>query len=291
MKRRNFIKTSALTALTFCTNRAFGSVFRLDNSNQLFNEIIEASIIGNWKERPIDEVMGCVSEFFLGIPYVAGTLEKSDIEQCVVNLEGLDCVTFFENTLNIARIIKMDNPSYDALLEQVALTRYRDGKINGYTSRLHYTSDWIFDNVNKNVVRDITQELGGEKIKFNLSFMSRNPKYYKQLKNNPEAVSTIRQIEKQINKREYYYIPKSDVEAIESKLLTGDIIAIVNIDKGLDYSHTGLIFKEEDANFMHASTLKKKVIKDIPISKYLAKGKKSNIGITVLRAIEPVINE
>jgi len=291
MKRREFLSVSALM-LTLLSNRSvFGLPNLLKGSNKTFEAIMNAASRNNWMELPINQIIGEVSQFFLAKPYTAGTLEINDTEQCIINLDGLDCVTFFENSLNIARIIKLGTPTIDALTEQITNTRYRDGKIDGYTSRLHYTSDWIYDNVKKNIVQDISKMLGGKKIKFNLSFMSANPNYYKQLKNNPYAVKEMKGIEQEINKREYYFIPNSNIESIEDQLLTGDIIAIVNTDKGLDYSHTGLIYKDETAHFMHASTVKKKVIIDVSISKYLLNSKKSNFGISVLRPLEPEINE
>ncbi|KAA6304419.1 hypothetical protein EZS27_043932, partial [termite gut metagenome] len=34
--------------------------------------------------------------------------------------------------------------------------RYRDGRMEGYTSRLHYVSDWINDNIRKGLIEDVT---------------------------------------------------------------------------------------------------------------------------------------
>ena len=40
---------------------------------------------------------------FLGIPYVAHTLELGDKEHLIVNLHGLDCTTFVETLYALAR--------------------------------------------------------------------------------------------------------------------------------------------------------------------------------------------
>lgn len=66
-----------------------------------------------------------------------------------MNLTGLDCVTFFENVLDMARIFRQGKYEFDDLLAAVTHTRYRGGKLDGYLSRLHYTADWIHDNVAK----------------------------------------------------------------------------------------------------------------------------------------------
>ncbi len=274
--------------LLLCNIRGAKASIPAENFSPTFDIIIENAKYGNWKDLSIGEIIGNVAFELLGTPYEGGTLEINETEKCVVNLNSLDCVTFFETALGLARIIKLEKYSFDALIEQITFLRYRGGKINGYTSRLHYTSDWIYDNVKKGAVIDITKTIGGKKIRFNLSFMSKHPQYYKQLKNNPGNIEQIRAIEESINARTYYYIPKGEVKTIEFYLRTGDIIAIVNTNKGLDYSHTGLIYRKNDtAHFMHASSLKKKVILDKSISEYLKHSKKSNKGITVLRPLEP----
>ena len=99
-------------------------------------------------------------------------------------------------------------------------------RLMNYTSRLHYFSDWIFNNQQKGIIKDMSKEIGGKKIKFNVDFMSKNPKYYKQLKNNPEFIPVIEEQEKEINSRDYYYIPENDIEKVEDKIQTGDLIAL-----------------------------------------------------------------
>jgi len=259
-----------------------------DYYSSAFEIITSNAKYGKWNELPFSEIMRDVAYEFIGTPYVGGTLEINSTEKCVVNLDKLDCVTFFENVLGLARMIKLEQDTFDALVKQVMFTRYRGGKIDGYVSRLHYTSDWIYDNVKKGTVRDMTNVFSGKEIQFNVSFMSEHPQYYRQLKNNSVLVDKIRKIEKAINGRTYYYVPKEDVAGIEFHLRSGDIIAIVNMSNGLDYSHTGLIYKRnETAYFMHASSVKKKVIIDKTISQYLVNSKKSNKGITILRPLEP----
>ena len=43
-----------------------------------------------------------IGKFFLGTPYVAGTLETKGAEHLVVNLREYDCVTFVENVVALA---------------------------------------------------------------------------------------------------------------------------------------------------------------------------------------------
>lgn len=228
-----------------------------------------------------------VAKSQIGIQYQGGTLDTGLIENCVINYSGLDCVTFVENTLAITNAL--NNPRCNAnnfesaIVKNIENTRYRNGKLIDYISRLHYTGDWIKDNVNRNNFVDITKELGGELLHQNVNFMSSNPIYYKQLENNIENIKRIIEIEKEINNYLLYYIPKNNIsyKGIES----GDIICIATNINGLDYSHLGFAIKEGNKlKLIHASSTKKKVVIEEDLIKYL-NSVKNHKGITVLRPI------
>lgn len=258
------------------------------NSNTLliFNNIIINAKKKNWHLLPLNKIIGTVGLFFLHTPYIGNTLD-CDIEKCIVNFQGLDCVTFFENTLCLSRIIKKQKYNFQDLIDEITLTRYKNGIITDYTSRLHYTADWIWDNCKKNIIKDISSELDGIKHNFSVNFMSSHQEYYKALINQPEFIPIIKNTENKINSRDYYYIPKTNIESIENKINTGDIIAIVTNKSGLDYSHIGLAYKDEkgQARFLHASSKKKVVILDTTISEYV-NSNSSNLGITVVRPLD-----
>src|SRR3989475_7176591 len=103
-----------------------------------------------WSELPIGERIGAIGMALRQTPYVAATLELyEDREVCSVNLRGLDCVTFFESSLAFARMLRRGGRTPEALLAEVIFTRYRGGRLTDYLSRLHYLSDWFFDNAHK----------------------------------------------------------------------------------------------------------------------------------------------
>jgi hypothetical protein len=242
-------------------------------------------------KQPINDVIAQIGKSFLGTDYAASALEADGDEQLVINLTGLDCTTFLENTLVFSRLIKAGKSSFEDYLHELENVRYRDGKLKGYTSRLHYFSDWIHNNIKKGILEDITKSAGGEKLKFNINFMSTHPASYKQLKNNPDFINTIGQQEQAINEREYFYIPKEKVPQFENFIKNGDLIAITTNIKGLDISHVGIAVKEKDGriHLLHAPTVGSKVqVTDAPLSEYLMKVKKHS-GIIILRASEPVL--
>jgi hypothetical protein len=183
----------------------------------------------------------------------------------------------------------MGDTSFQAYIDEVRQLLYRNGEVEGYPSRIHYTSDWIYENEQNGVIEDVTQEIGGEELQFNVNFMSTHPDSYKRLKNNPEYVPIIAEQEKAINKRTYYYVPEGEIEPVESKIKSGDIIGLTTGIEGLDIGHVGFAVKESDGriHFMHAPQVGAKVqISEKPLPDYV-KAIDKHTGIIVLRPLEP----
>lgn len=258
----------------------------------VFNRIVAKSQKENWQNLPIGEVMGKVATELAGTPYVGGVLDRNTKQEiCTVDLSALDCVTFFESTLDLARIIKKGTPTPEALRNEVTYTRYRGGKPTNYTCRLHYTTDWFHDNQKKHVVELLQKFPGEQTFPSKVSFMSSHPQSYPVLVEHPEFVATIRNQESQINKRHLNYVPMDKIASIEPLLKTGDIVGVCTDQPGLDIAHTGIIYRDKDGvpHFMDASSKKsnmKVTIEPGPISGAV-NWSKNNIGIMVARPLEP----
>ena len=239
-------------------------------------------------EKPINEVVVAIAETFIGTDYAANTIDAPGKEQLMINLQTLDCVTFYENSLVLARCIKKNKLTFEDFKTELQLVRYRGGVIDGYASRLHYTSDYFFNNEHKSVLKDETKDLGGVLWKKKINFMSTHPESYLQLKNSPENVGKIRKIEDEINARPKYCIPKAYVKRIAPQIKDGDIIGITTTIDGLDCSHTGIaVWKNGKLHLLHAPIPGSKVqITELPIWEYLAKIKKDT-GIMIARPVEP----
>lgn len=230
-----------------------------------------------------DILMDETAKFFLGVPYVGKTLEYEP-ERLIVNLREMDCMTFVENVLALAEASASGTPSWQTYLEKLQQIRYRDGKIEDYTSRLHYTSDWIYENEKKGLIADITKEIGGVSLAMDVSFVSTHHESYMQMQSHPEYIAVMEKKEKEINSRQYYYIPKEEIDKREAQIRTGDIVCFVTSIKGLDISHVGIIHKEGDKmTFIHASSGKKRVIINEESLQDYVLGIKKSKGIMVLR--------
>lgn len=237
------------------------------------------------KDKPFEEIFINTAKYFLGKPYVASTLEVPDTERMVVNLREFDCTTFVENCIALSQVIKSGDFSYDNYLQTLITMRYRDGEVAGYTSRLHYTSDWIYENEKHGLLRNISSEIGGEKVKKDVNFMTTHPQLYKHLKGNAQNIEKLDKIEKNISKRNAYEIlPTAAIYNSQQKIKTGDIIVFATSIAGLDYSHIGIAYwQKEKLHFIHASSKARQVIIEQKTLLEYCQTSKSCTGVTVLR--------
>jgi hypothetical protein len=236
--------------------------------------------------KPINEIAIAVGRHLLGTPYVASTLEIAGEEQLVVDLSGLDCTTFLENVIVFSRLAKQGKYRFDDFTQELELLRYRNGERDAYPSRLHYFTDWIYDNQEKGLISDVSEEIGGKPYEKHINFMSTHRSAYKQLADE-SFYSAIQQAETDLNTHEYHYLPKAELRALESGIRDGDLIAITTSITGLDVVHKGFaIWKNGRVHLFHASSTNKKVeISEKPLAEYLA-GNKSQSGVIVCRLVD-----
>ena len=222
-----------------------------------------------------------VAKSFVGTPYVAHTLERSP-ENLVCNLREFDCYTFVESVLAITHA-RHHQKSYMQFQNQLVQMRYRNGVIDGYGSRLHYFLEWKFQGEAKGLFDDVTEELGGTKIQPSINFMTSHRAAYAGLVEEKDF-QTTQEVEAKLSSKSWHYLPKKEVEGIESKLQDGDIIGITSGIEGLDFNHEGFVVKRNGrAYLLHASLEAKKVIVATEtLADYLQRVKKHS-GIVVLR--------
>ncbi|WP_245889451.1 N-acetylmuramoyl-L-alanine amidase-like domain-containing protein [Cecembia rubra] len=247
------------------------------------NQILKELSQKDHSEKSINALNLEIGKWFLGTPYVEKTLEIPGEEKLVIDFQGLDCTTYLETVVTLSRLVKYGNLNFEDYEKELEFLRYRDGSNTGYPSRLHYFSEWIYENQKKGILDDITAEIGGKPYANKPSFMSSNPQYYPQL-SNAEYLSLIRETEKEIGVRDYYYIPKEEIQKLENKIKPGDLIAITAARNDLDMVHVGFaVEKNGRVHLMHASSGSMKVeISEKPLSEYLA-GFRAQSGVMVCR--------
>lgn len=233
-------------------------------------------------ETKYADLLVSIGKTFLDTPYVAHTLDKGSKEELVINFMGLDCTTFVENVLAFTLMHLEEENSLEQFARQLTKIRYRDGVMHGYASRLHYFTEWIADNEEKGILKDVTKLLGGVIVEAPRTFMSAHREAYPLLADQENFQGVI-QTEAALKIKPYYVIPLSQLEALESNLREGDIIAFATKIKGLDVTHTALVIKIEDRiHILHASSSGQVEISKLPLLEYTKGIKKSN-GLIVAR--------
>ena len=215
---------------------------------------------------------------FHGIPYVAHTLEVNDNEQLVVNTRQLDCTTLVETVTALTICVQQEKRRWADYLRTLRTLRYRQGVMDGYTSRLHYFTDWIDDKQ----LMGIVSEIQGPNPPFTalqkvqVSYMSQHPQSYKALKANAALVPVIKRQEQALTGKTYRYIPKQAIrntQLLRQTIKDGDIIAITCNKKGLDIAHLGFaVWQKDGLHLLNASSIHHKVVTEpLTIRQYLQK--------------------
>ena len=226
---------------------------------------------------------------FLGRPYVAHTLEVNDDEQLVVNTRELDCTTLIETVTALTLCHQRRQSQWSDYLQTLQTLRYRGGVIDGYTSRLHYFTDWIEDKTCLSLVQEIQEPdppfTAVQTIKVN--YMSQHPQAYKSLKAHPQLIPAIARQEQMLSGRQYRYIPKQEVantRLLRQTIRDGDIIAITCSKPGLDIAHLGFaVWHKDGLHLLNASQLRKKVVVEpMTLYRYLQKHP-THTGIRIIR--------
>ena len=256
-----------------------------------FHAIVAKAERENWRALPLGERTIRAAREMVGTPYVNYTLEVDDqIESPVVNFKGMDCWTYYENALALARMLRFKPAPYKPqdLLHMVEIERYRDGICTGgYLSRMHHLEEVFHDNQRRGYATNITSRLpGAQRMQREIREMTVQWKAYRYLRSNPSLIAPMGRIEAQVSNLPVYQVPKSKVREAEKYLQNGDICAITSTHNGGYTSHVGLIVRLKDrAYFTHATSDREKgrmVVIDCPITDYVT-GSSKHAGIIICR--------
>lgn len=266
---------------------------------------IVASILWRARENAWGEacVLDSLLPLFLDVPYVGGTLENNDgqgNERLVINLRELDCVTLVENVTALCQLIRLQQ-GVEAYPYMIALLRYRGGDMGDYTTRLHYTTEWLLDNQRMGLVEDLTPRYSHLPSGHDIHFMTWNADLYPMLVAHPDFVGKMEQIQQRLNEMDTTcFIPKALVreegialfperlaearESLVTRLSEGDIIMIDTAVEGMDIGHLGFAhYQDGRLHLLHASSSGRRVmVSPEPLCDYLA-GIRRFTGIRVVK--------
>ena len=233
--------------------------------------------LGNWTIERLDLIMreaaavsdigeriDFISKKFLDTPYQESTLigDINTPEVFVINLEGMDCMTFIE----YVEAMRLSG-SFTEFTENLKRVRYRNREVK-FECRRHFFTDWVADETQ--TVNDVTAIIGGvQTVRIHKMLNLKN--------DGANILHGINPVDREIN-----YIPSDSVDdSVIDNLRTGDYAGIYSDKDGLDVTHVGIIIKDENKVCLrHASSGKetKKVIDD-DFKEYVARKE----GIVIFR--------
>ncbi len=195
-----------------------------------------------------------IGRLFLGAPYQTDTLTTAGPEKLILNLTAFDCTTFVESVLALIRCAAAGTLSTAQLRKNLRFIRYREGKTNGYASRLHYFTDWLRDNQKKKVIKDVSRMLAGTPVRKTIHFMTTHRDLYAGLKSKDEFCKLMI-IERKLSGKISHIVDKGEVVKQQSAIHPGDIIAFVTGREGLDVAHVGFAIRQgRHWHLLHASS-------------------------------------
>lgn len=269
---------AVLLHLVFSPN-LFAQSFK-DEDVKVFKDVVETLL--PYKELPMNQLVTKTALYFVekATPYVAGTLEEIP-ERLTINLHQTDCILFVEMCTAISMTIKEDNPSFENYCSNIQKMRYRNGIVDGYASRIHYTSEWLLQNNQLGILEEVSAKYGSP-LNQTFSYMSTHPQSYLQLKESYDLVRQISIVEKEIESHSpFYYISNKQLKKSTDYITNGDIICFVSNVEGLDISHVALAYRVDgEVHFIHASSREKKVVIE---KKSLADYAKNGIRLAILK--------
>lgn len=247
------------------------------------------------RDLPLGRAAARVGELAVGTPYEAYTLEAyiraggspSRTEPLTLSLSRFDCVSLVEACLAVARAADdRGSPSWQRFGREVERMRYRGGVRRGYTSRLHYFSEWISDGARRGLVHDLGAELGGVEDGRPLRFMTEHRASYPALAAD-RVYAEIEAMERRLDGQPRRVIATARIADVASRIETGDVLAFATAIPGLDVTHAAFAYRDAAGvlRVLHAPLSGGAVeVSRFPLPDYVAAIRRST-GILVARPL------
>ncbi|HVD60437.1 MAG TPA: N-acetylmuramoyl-L-alanine amidase-like domain-containing protein [Gemmatimonadaceae bacterium] len=255
LTRRDLLRNAALAAAGMALPFRMSALETDDDKTRLqsWSDTLRREA-PKFRSQPFGRRAVRVGELAVGSPYEAFALEAyikaggnpEGLEPLALSLSRFDCVTLVESCLGVARVATaIANPTWDRFAHAIERMRYRGGKREGYASRLHYFSEWIWDGEKRGLVRDLGAELGGVNDSRPLRFMTEHRSSYPALADEKVFVA-IGEMEKSLDSHPRYMIPAEKIPGVVDRIESGDVLAFTTSVPGIDVSHAAFAYRTPD---------------------------------------------
>jgi hypothetical protein len=247
---------------------------------------------------PLGRSAIAVGELAVGTPYEPFTLEAylrnggSPLQEpLTLSLTRFDCVTLVESCLAVARLAGDDvSATWERFGREIERMRYRGGERRGYSSRLHYFSEWITDGDRRGLVRDLGLELGAVEDARPIRFMTEHRASYPGMVDDA-VFREIEATERRLDRYPRRVIPTKRIPEVVNRLESGDVIAFATEITGLDVTHAAFAHRGADGvlRVLHAPLSGGAVeVTRTTLPEYVAAIRRAT-GILVARPVSPVL--
>ena len=228
---------------------------------------LQQELLSDWfaaaEPRPNEdfgEFVARVARLKQGVAYDNQVLPPGD-ETLRVDLSSFECVSFIESSLALARCAWVGEKNQDCFQRELLNHRYRDGRLDGYASRLHYFTEWIQDNRRRENLEELTGSLGGEPTSRDFYYMTRlNQAHFD--KDDPQA-ARLREVEDRLSQTKIVVLDRERAADGIPQVESGDVIAFIRSGPGLAVRHAGFAWKDPSSGeirLLHASSYHERVV-------------------------------
>jgi hypothetical protein len=213
------------------------------------------------------------------------------VNETLVNIETMDCVTFLENYWALAatrQVIKHQShsltpdQSFSAFVQHLQFIRNYQITEKQNQGRIIYLSSAFLQLIKAGLLQDVGEQ-NGIPLQKTINYVSQHPTKFAGI----QDWGFVRSIEKELSQGFLFYYPLDSIPKYKTIAQSGDLVGLVTKVPGLDVSHCGVIsVKSGSLKLTHSSSVQNHLVIEQDLNTYLS-GRTTISGLIVCRPIFP----
>lgn len=222
-----------------------------------------------------------IAEALVGEAYEDVTAKDVD---CVpeLRIDGMDNHTFINNVVAMVRLTGLSSPiRLKDLVESIENVSYRNGRADGFTSKMIYGGDWVVDNRARGNLKELTEDYSEYFKTKVLDGITANREKYAALSDSA-TFEKQKFVEMGFRLHKIPHLKRETVgkKDIEEEMRNGDVVMLLSPDANFDVFETGIVVKRDDGfHLIHASKRDGRVVEEKdPLLRYVKRHQKEIYG-------------